>query len=127
MYHEQILEHARKPRNYGILESATVCQHYSNPSCGDVIDVYLEITQGQIVRLAFIGHGCAISQASTSLVLDSVIGKSLTDIMALSNHDVLTLLGIKPGPMRLNCALLPLRALHTALSDQAQIPYLGSH
>lgn len=115
LYHEQLLTHARKPKNYGILEAATISHHESNPSCGDVVDIYLKLDGERVIQAMFTGRGCAISQAATSILIDVIPGKSVAEIVALTDADMLALLGIHPGPMRLNCALLPLRAVVTAL------------
>jgi nitrogen fixation NifU-like protein len=116
MYRDNLLDHARRPRNHGVLLDATLTRHEANPSCGDVIDVYLAVSSdGLIERVSFTGQGCVISQAATSMVLEVTAGKSVAEALAMCPEDVVGLLGIEPGPMRLNCALLPMRALHKAL------------
>ena len=83
-----------------------------NPLCGDHIRIDLRVDDQGIIREAgFSGHGCAISQASADLLLESVIGKSTAEIKKLTKEDVLDLLGIELGPVRLKCALLPLKIL----------------
>jgi nitrogen fixation NifU-like protein len=117
MYRDNVLDHARRPRNHGVLIDATLTQHQANPSCGDVIDVYVKLTSDNCVeQVSFTGQGCVISQAATSIVLASIIGRSKQTVLAMEAKDVVGLLGIEPGPMRMNCALLSLRALHKALS-----------
>ena len=116
MYRDQLLDHARRPRQHGVLASATHTRHESNPSCGDVIDIYLVVNaHGLIEEVSFTGQGCVISQAATSMLLERVEGRSVAEVLAMCPEDVMGLLGIEPGPMRMNCALLPLRALHKAL------------
>ena len=116
IYRENILDHARRPRNHGVLENATMSRHEANPSCGDVIDVYLVVdAEGLISRAAFTGSGCVISQAATSMVLEHVIGKKIDEVRAMGQSEVIKLLGVEVGPMRMNCALLPLRALHKVI------------
>ena len=116
MYRDNLLDHARRPRNHGVLAQATVTRHEANPSCGDVIDVYLVVKpDGLIEQVSFTGQGCVISQAATSMVLETVAGKHVSEVLAMCPEDVMGLLGIEPGPMRVNCALLPLRALQKAL------------
>jgi nitrogen fixation NifU-like protein len=116
MYRDQLLDHARRPRQHGVLAGATYTHHEANPSCGDVIDIYLiTSSDGLIEQVAFTGQGCVISQASTSMLLESVAGRSVPEVLAMCPEDVVGLLGIEPGPMRMNCALLPLKALHKAL------------
>ena len=117
IYRENILDHSRRPRNHGVLGDAMLTRHEANPSCGDVIDVYLVTSDdGRIERVSFTGQGCVISQAATSLVLESVIGKHIDEVMAMSQSDVIKLLGVEPGPMRMGCAMLPLRALQRVLN-----------
>jgi len=83
-----------------------------NPLCGDQIRVDLRVDENsRVTEAAFSGHGCAISQASADLLLESLIGKTLDEIKALKKQDVLDLLGIELGPVRLKCALLPLKVV----------------
>ncbi len=83
-----------------------------NPLCGDQIKIDLRVDEsGKITEAAFDGHGCAISQASADLLLESVIGKSIEEIKKLNKSDMLEMLGIELGPVRLKCALLPLKIL----------------
>ncbi len=117
MYRQQLLDHARRPRHHGVLAEATHTRHEANPSCGDVIDIYLVTSSnGLVEQVSFTGQGCVISQAATSMLLESVAGRSVAEVLAMCPEDVVGLLGIEPGPMRINCALLPLRALHKVLS-----------
>ena len=117
LYRDLLLDHSRRPRNYGVLPDAAILHHEANPSCGDVIDLYLTLDEHQVIeRISFTGQGCVISQASTSLLLETVMGRSKSEILAMSPRDVVGLLGVEPGPMRMNCALLPLRALQEALT-----------
>ncbi len=119
MYRDNLLDHARRPRNHGVLLDATVTHHEANPSCGDVIDVYLAVSSdGLIERVSFTGQGCVISQAATSIVLGVTAGRSVAEVLAMCPEDVVGLLGVKPGPMRMNCALLPLKALHGAITKR---------
>lgn len=117
IYRENILDHARRPRNYGVLVNATQLRHESNPSCGDVIDLYLIVNaEGRVSQVSFTGSGCVVSQASTSIVLEHVIGKHIDEVKAMGQSEVIKLLGVEPGPMRMGCALLPLRALQRAIN-----------
>lgn len=116
IYREQILEHARKPRNFGMLAEATHRHHVANPSCGDTLDVFMRVLpDGLIEAVSFTGRGCVISQASASLVLEVTAGKTVAEVLAMCPEDVVGLLGIQPGPMRMNCVLLVLRALQKAV------------
>ncbi|MEM1945407.1 MAG: iron-sulfur cluster assembly scaffold protein [Candidatus Caldarchaeum sp.] len=113
---EIILDHYRNPRNYGEMPNATVKVKDSNPLCGDVVEVYLKIADSGVVEKAtFRGHGCAISQASASMLIETIQGKSLNELKNLSKQHVFDLLGIEVGPVRIKCALLPLKAVKTAV------------
>jgi nitrogen fixation NifU-like protein len=122
MYMELILDHYRNPRNFGTLEPATMHARDTNPLCGDVIEMQLRLNgQDQVEEVRFMGKGCAISQASASMLTEAIKGKSLADLKALSKQDVLSLLGIQVSAVRLKCALLSLKVLKTGLYQ-----YLGA-
>jgi nitrogen fixation NifU-like protein len=88
-----------------------IIEHYKNPSYNHIrIDLRVD-TDGKISEAAFSGHGCAISQASADLLLESIIGKSLDEAKELNKEDILENLGIDLGPVRLKCALLSLKVL----------------
>lgn len=112
LYREIIVERYKDPLYRGVLEPNDISFEDENPLCGDHIRVDLRVGEdGKITDAAFSGHGCAISQASADLLLESVIGKTLEEIKSLSKQDILDLLGINLGPVRLKCALLPLKVL----------------
>jgi len=110
-YREEILDHYRYPRNYGKLEDADITYHDSNPLCGDEITLYLKVKGGRVVDARFEGHGCAISQASASMMTEEIIGRTLDELKGWTKEEILDMLGIEIGPVRLKCALLPLKAL----------------
>ncbi len=111
IYKEIILDYYRNPRNFGDLQNPDVRAKDSNPLCGDIIEMQLKIKDGKIEDLRFKGKGCAISQASASMLTELAKGKSLEEIKALGKSDVLNLLGIDPGPTRIKCALLGLKVI----------------
>lgn len=111
LYREAILDHYKHPRHKGHLDQPSVSHHDHNPFCGDEITLELEIVDGKVADAAFDGRGCAISQASASMMTEEIIGKSLEELRGWSKDDILELLGIEIGPVRLKCALLPLKAL----------------
>jgi nitrogen fixation NifU-like protein len=111
LYREAILDHYKYPRNKGHLDSPSITHFDHNPFCGDEITLELKIEDGVIVQAAFDGRGCAISQASASMMTEEIIGKTLDELKGWSKEDILDLLGIEIGPVRLKCALLPLKAL----------------
>ncbi|HEV8386779.1 MAG TPA: SUF system NifU family Fe-S cluster assembly protein [Nitrososphaera sp.] len=112
IYREIILDHYRNPRNKGKLPGADVSIHDSNPLCGDEIDIHLKVDGDKIKDVKFEGRGCAISQASASMLTEMVIGKPLTSIRDLSKDDILENIGLTSlGPARIKCALLSLKVL----------------
>ena len=112
LYRELIIEHYKNPSYRGQLEHSDISFADNNPLCGDHIEVNLNIDENDVVTDArFDGHGCAISQASADLLMESIIGKSLTEIKTFTKQTVLDLLGIELGPVRLKCALLSLKVL----------------
>ena len=112
MYRELILEHYRNPRHHGTLDPADISYEDDNPLCGDRIRIDLRVDGADtIVEAAFSGQGCAISQASASMLLENIRGKTLDDVKDLAKENVLDMLGIELGPVRLKCALLALKVL----------------
>jgi len=111
LYRENILEHYRHPRNRGTLESPDVSFEDANPLCGDRMKMDFKIQDGRIAAVRFSGHGCSISQASASMLCEKVEGMTLEDAKKIGREDVLEMLGIELGPVRLKCALLALKTL----------------
>ena len=112
IYREIILDHYRNPRNKGKLPEADVSTHDSNPLCGDEIDIHLKVEQGKIKDIKFEGRGCAISQASASMLTEMVLDKPLTAVKDLAKDDILENIGLMNlGPARIKCALLSLKVL----------------
>ena len=114
IYKDIILDYYRHPRNYGDLPEPDVRAKDSNPLCGDVIEMQLKIKDGKIDDLRFKGKGCAISQASASMLTELAKGKTLEEIKSLEKSDVLNMMGIDPGPTRIKCALLGLKVIKLA-------------
>ena len=112
LYREVIIEHYKNPSYRGHLDPHNIQFEDSNPLCGDHIEITLQVGEDGIVKDArFDGHGCAISQASADLLIESIIGKSVDEIKQLNKENILELLGIDLGPVRLKCALLSLKVL----------------
>jgi nitrogen fixation NifU-like protein len=112
LYRELIIDRYKNPQYRGELDPHDISFEDENPLCGDHIRVDLRVNEtGHITEAAFAGHGCAISQASADLLMESIQGKTLEDIKALSKEDILEMLGIDLGPVRLKCALLSLKVL----------------
>jgi len=111
IYKDIILDYYRNPRNFGDLPNPDVRTKDSNPLCGDIIEMQLKIKDARVEDIKFKGKGCAISQASASMLTEVVKGKTLDEVKAMGKKDVLDLLGIDPGPTRIKCALLGLKVL----------------
>jgi nitrogen fixation NifU-like protein len=109
-YRENILEHYRNPSFKGHLDPHTHTHEENNPVCGDQIRIDLLVNDEQVIeKVAFSGHGCAISQASASMLMEMIQGKSLAEAKQLDKAAILEALGIEIGPVRLKCALLSLK------------------
>ena len=116
LYRDEILEHYRNPHNFGTLSEPDVTLEGSNPLCGDRMTLSLKFAGGKVSDVAFTGRGCAISQASASMLTDEIKGRPISEVDALTNQDVLDNLGIEISPARLKCALLSIDTLHKALA-----------
>jgi nitrogen fixation NifU-like protein len=110
-YREYILDHYKNPRNFGRLEHPDISHEEDNPLCGDVIGMDFRIKGDVIEDIRFHGRGCAISQASASLLTERLKGISLEDAKKIGKEDVLGELGIQISPARIKCALLSLKVL----------------
>ena len=112
LYRQLIIDRYKNPLYRGSLNPHDIAFEDDNPLCGDHIRVELQVDGGGVVKdAAFEGHGCAISQASADLLMEAVIGKTLDEVKSFSKEDLLGLLGLDLGPVRLKCALLSLKVL----------------
>jgi nitrogen fixation protein NifU and related proteins len=136
LYQEVILDHSRRPRNFGNLADAAVLVHGDNPACGDEIHLAVKFgADDSLQDVKFNGHGCAISQASASLMTTKLKGKSRTEAMGLLRcfHDLVTgqtagapqalgdlrlMQGVRKFPQRVKCAMLAWRAMEQALEQE---------
>ncbi|OLB46157.1 SUF system NifU family Fe-S cluster assembly protein [Candidatus Bathyarchaeota archaeon] len=122
VYSEIILDYYRHPRNKGTLDHPHIKAKDSNPLCGDIIEMQLELDGNDSVKdVRFNGQGCAISQASASMLTELVKGKTLDDARNISKEEILSLIGGQLSAVRLKCALLSLKVLKTGVYT-----YLGS-
>jgi nitrogen fixation NifU-like protein len=122
LYRDYILEHYRRPHNFGVLDNATLSQEGANPLCGDRITLQLRVRDGVIDGVGFTGRGCAISQASASLLTDEIKGKQVDTVNEMGSDQVLEMLGIEISPARMKCAMLSLETLHGALEPASAKP-----
>ena len=117
LYLQHILEHSKNPHNHGEPDKYDIKQAGVNPSCGDEITLYVTFAKDDTVEdIHFIGDGCAISMAATSMLTDKVKAMSKTDLIALTETDIYDLLKVEVNPGREKCALLSLRTLKQAIS-----------
>jgi nitrogen fixation NifU-like protein len=122
LYRDYILEHYRRPHNFGVIDAPSATYEGSNPLCGDRITLQVRVAEGNVAEVGFTGRGCAISQASASLLTDEIKGKSLADVAAITPDDLLDLLGIEISPARMKCAMLSHDALRHVLADLDAVP-----
>jgi len=122
LYRDYILEHYRRPHNFGVLESPTVSFEGANPLCGDRITMQLTVADGVVTEVGFTGRGCAISQASASLLTDEIKGKPIESVVGFGATDLLELLGIEISPARLKCAMLSFDSLQHLLDEVGAKP-----
>jgi nitrogen fixation protein NifU and related proteins len=138
LYQEVILDHSRHPRHFGVLEHATHKAEGHNPLCGDRVTVMLTLKDGRVADIKFQGKGCAISQASASMMTDMLAGRTLeeaqklmqgfvhlvkgedaTDLSADDREHLDVMAGISEFPMRVKCATLAWHTFHSALEEGA--------
>ena len=115
LYAENIMDHYTNPRNFGRPNSFDISQKELNPLCGDEINIYINLDNNTIKDIKFVGRGCAISQASASMISEYIKGKNMEEVKKYGKEELLNLLGIPIGPVRIKCALLSLRAIQSAI------------
>lgn len=122
LYREQIIDRYKHPHGRGTLDPHDYTYEDDNPLCGDRIRIDLRVdSAGKVTEAAFSGTGCAISQASADLLVETVVGKSLDEIKRMGKDDILEMLGIELGPVRLKCALLSLKVLKAGVYGVDQV------
>lgn len=117
LYRELIIEHASNPRNAGTIEHPDFFGEEVNPACGDEIRLYLKLEDGKVSDVKHASKGCAISQASVSLLTEKMRDMTKGELSGITKEDALACLGVPLGTMRLRCALLSLEALRRALRN----------
>jgi nitrogen fixation protein NifU and related proteins len=112
LFREQIIDRYKNPHFRGFLDPHDISYEDDNPLCGDRIRIDIRVDENhRVTDAAFSGHGCSISQASADLLVEHILGKNLDEVKALAKEDVLDMLGIQLGPVRLKCALLSLKVI----------------
>ena len=121
LYREIIIDRYKNPLYKGRLDPSDISFEDDNPLCGDHIRIDLRVdNEGNVTEALFDGHGCAISQASADLLVESIQGKNLEGLKNLSKEDILEMLGLELGPVRLKCALLSLKVLKAGVYGIAE-------
>lgn len=122
LFREEILDHSRNPRCHGTIENPDLTFEDANPLCGDRIKMDFRVQDGVLETVRFSGHGCSISQAAASMLCEHVEGRTLEEIKTLGREDMLEMLGIELGPVRLKCAMLALKTLKAGIYGIHQWP-----
>jgi nitrogen fixation protein NifU and related proteins len=122
LYREVILDHYKNPRGHGIVEPSDIEAEGMNPLCGDEVSISIAFDGERIEDVRFQGRGCAISQASTSMLMDMVRGRTAQEVAEMDRGELLEEVGIPLGPVRLKCALLGLSVLRLALHKAKGTP-----
>ncbi|MEM0201291.1 MAG: iron-sulfur cluster assembly scaffold protein [Candidatus Micrarchaeaceae archaeon] len=117
MYAEGLLQSYEHPINRGIIEKPEIERHEENISCGDKITVYLKIKNNKIEDIKFDGTGCVISMGSTDILINELKGKDINELEKFKKEQLLKILGIDPGPVRMHCATLSLRAIKKGIFE----------
>lgn len=116
IYREYILDHYKNPRNFGRLENPDISHRETNPLCGDEIGIYIKLdSKKNVSEIKFSGRGCAISQASASMLTEAIQGKNLSEIKSFKKENILEMLAIPISPVRLKCAILSLDTLKNGI------------
>ena len=117
IYREFLLDHYKNPRNKSIMKNPDIRRLDNNPTCGDMIEVFVKLDKNMVKDISFQGNGCVISMASASILMEELKGKSLDDIKKMSTDDTLKLLNLKLTPTRVKCAMLALSAIKKGMMD----------
>ena len=117
LYAEEILDHYKHPRNFGQLEEPDIHVEANNPLCGDRLSMDLRVKDGVVEDVAFTGRGCAISQASASMLTEKMVGERLEELAGMTRDDIMEMLGVEVSYARMKCATLSLGMLRLACAE----------
>ena len=115
LLYEELMEHYKEPRNYGVLDNFDIKESDSNPLCGDEATVQIKIENNIITDIKFHGKGCAVSVAASSMLLSEIKGQKIENVKNISKEHIFELLSIPISPVRVKCALLSLEAVRMAI------------
>ncbi len=115
LYREEVMDHHQNPRNFGQMENPDISYSDYNPVCGDEVTMQAKMENGTIKEAMFTGKGCAISQAAASMLTMEIRSKSPKEALAMTQTDMLKIIRINPGPVRIKCAMLALRAMQKGI------------
>lgn len=124
LYAQNVMDHYKNPRNKGKLSGATISHHEANYSCGDTVSLDVVVEDDSLKDIKFEGGGCAVSMASMSIMSDAIKGKTVDQIMALTETDVVEMLGIPVTVRRRKCALLGLLTVKNAILKKQNKPLI---
>jgi|TARA_B100001971_G_C18221758_1_gene557668 nitrogen fixation NifU-like protein len=117
MYKENILDHYKNPHNKGEIKDAEIKFKENNPLCGDVISINMKLKDNKIDEIKFEGTGCAISQSAMSMLTDEIKGKCLQEVKSMTSENIVKMLGIEIGSVRIKCAVLGLVAVKNGIKE----------
>ncbi len=115
IYRENIMDHFKNPRNFGTVENPDIRHREYNPLCGDEIEIFIKLSSDRASEVRFRGRGCAISKSAASMLTEALQGKTLDEIKKITGKDILDMLAIPVGPVRMKCAMLSLDTLRNGI------------
>ncbi len=120
IYAQNILDHYKNPRNKEVLARADLASYEKNQSCGDELTVFLKLSGPKIYTIKYLGQGCAISQASISILSEKLVGDNVAKVLKYKFADIIKILGVPISDRRENCAMLGLRAIQKAIDKNKE-------
>ena len=115
IYQEHILDHYSNPRNKGTIENPDIYYRDTNPLCGDEVAIFAKLNENKVHQISFLAKGCAISQASASILSEHAKGKGIEELYKITSEEMIELLMIPISPARLKCAVLPIKTFQAGI------------